>query len=249
VIELYHVAKTYPGTERPALDDVNLRVDKGEFVLLAGASGAGKSTLLRLLFCAERATSGQVLLLGRNLARLGRGDEARLRRSVGVVFQDFKLLPTMSVLDNVALALEVQGRPRAEIVRRSLTVLTHVGLAHKTQMPAAALSGGEQQRVAIARALVVDPLLLLCDEPTGNLDADRAREVMDLLATAHVRGTTVVVATHDPAVLAGARRRVVTLGAGRIVHDAPAFGELGDDRVRGPPRPVVASSSGARGAA
>jgi cell division transport system ATP-binding protein len=224
VIELYHVAKTYPGSDRPALDDVNLRVDKGEFVLLAGASGAGKSTLLRLLFCAERASSGQVLLLGRNLARLRRGDEARLRRSIGVVFQDFKLLPELTVLDNVALALEVQGRSRAEIVRRSLTVLTEVGLAHKTHMPAATLSGGEQQRVAIARALVVEPVLLLCDEPTGNLDAERAREVMELLGTAHVRGTTVVIATHDPAVLTGGRRRVITLAGGRVVHDAPAFG-------------------------
>lgn len=228
MIELYHVSKTYPGSERPALDDVNLRVDKGEFLVLAGASGAGKSTLLRLLFCAEQASSGQALLLGRNLSRLGRGDAARLRRSIGVVFQDFKLLPTMSVLDNVALALEVQGRPRDEVVRRTMGVLTGVGLAHKTHAPAAALSGGEQQRVAIARALVVEPLLLLCDEPTGNLDAERAREVMELLGTAHVRGTTVVVATHDPAVLTGARRRVITLDGGRIANDAPASGgELG----------------------
>jgi cell division transport system ATP-binding protein len=224
VIELYHVGKTYPGTERPALADVNVRIDKGEFVLLAGPSGAGKSTLLRLLFCAERASSGQVLLQGRNLARLPRREVARVRRSIGVVFQDFKLLPELSVLDNVALALEVQGRPHDEIVRRSLAVLTSVGLAHKTHQPAAALSGGEQQRVAIARALVVEPVLVLCDEPTGNLDAERAREVMDLLSTAHIRGTTVIVATHDPAVLSGARRRVLTLEGGRVVHDAPAFG-------------------------
>jgi cell division transport system ATP-binding protein len=129
------------------------------------------------------------------------------------------------VLENVALALEVQGRSRDEIVRRSLAVLTEVGLAHKTHQPAAGLSGGEQQRAAIARALVVEPALLLCDEPTGNLDAERAREVMELLVTAHVRGTTLIVATHDPAVLAGARRRVLTLDGGRIVQDAPAFGD------------------------
>jgi cell division transport system ATP-binding protein len=244
VIELYHVGKTYPGSERPALDDVNLRIDKGEFVLLAGASGAGKSTLLRLLFCAEQASSGQALLQGRNLSRLRRGDVARVRRSIGVVFQDFKLLPTMSVLDNVALALEVQGRRRDDVLRRSMTVLSGVGLAHKTHQPAAALSGGEQQRVAIARALVVEPVLLLCDEPTGNLDAERAREVMDLLSTAHVRGTTVVVATHDPAVLAGARRRVITLDGGRVVHDAPAFGEATSNG-----RAAAATDASPRGAA
>jgi len=249
VIELYHVGKTYPGTERPALDDVNLRIDKGEFVVLAGASGAGKSTLLRLLFCAERASSGQVILHGKNLARLPRRDAARVRRSVGVVFQDFKLLPELSVLDNVALALEVQGRPRDEIVRRSFAVLTGVGLAHKTHHAAAALSGGEQQRVAIARALVVDPVLLLCDEPTGNLDAERARAVVELLATAHVRGTTVVVATHDPALLAGARRRVVTLDGGRVVHDAPAAGVVFRDGAGEGDRPDAAVVPLSRGAA
>ncbi len=221
---MHHVGKRYPGTERPALDDVNLHIDRGEFVLLAGPSGAGKSTLLRLLFCAEKASTGQVILQGRNLSRLGRGDVAALRRTIGVVFQDFKLLPEMSVFDNVALALEVQGRPREEIVRRVMSALMGVGLAPKRHQKAAALSGGEQQRAAIARALVLEPLLLLCDEPTGNLDADRAREVMEHLTTAHVRGTTVVVATHDPAVLVGARRRVLTLDGGRVVHDAPAFG-------------------------
>jgi cell division transport system ATP-binding protein len=250
VIELYHVGKTYPGSERPALDDVNLRIDKGEFVLLAGASGAGKSTLLRLLFCAEQASTGQALFQGRNLSRLSRNDVARMRQRVGVVFQDFKLLPAMSVLDNVALALEVQGRGRDEVVRRSLAVLSGVGLAHKTHQPAAALSGGEQQRVAIARALVVEPALLLCDEPTGNLDAERAREVLELLATAHVRGTTVIVATHDPTVLSGARRRVVTLDGGRVVHDAPAFGGDGGgnvvaDRVADRVAAVVPLSRGA----
>ncbi|MDP2340658.1 MAG: cell division ATP-binding protein FtsE [Deltaproteobacteria bacterium] len=225
MIELYHVGKVYPGAERPALDDVNLSIGKGEFVFLSGASGAGKSTLLRLLFCAEHASTGQVLLQGKNLARLGRHETAKVRRTIGVVFQDFKLLPTLSVLDNVALALEVQGKSRDDVVRRCLTVLKEVGLSHKTHQPTAALSGGEQQRVAIARALVVEPAVLLCDEPTGNLDAERAREVMELLMTAHVRGTTVVVATHDPALLSGGRRRVIALDQGTIAHDAPAFGD------------------------
>ncbi len=222
MIELYHVGKVYPGADRPALDDVNLSIGKSEFIILAGASGAGKSTLLRLLFCAEQASSGQVILQGKNLARLSRHEMAKARRSIGVVFQDFKLLPALSVLDNIALALEVQGLSRDDVVRRCLKVLNEVGLSHKTHQPIAALSGGEQQRVAIARALVVEPAVLLCDEPTGNLDAERAREVMELLITAHVRGTTVVVATHDPALLSGGRRRVVALDQGRIAHDAPA---------------------------
>ena len=225
VIELFHVGKVYPDGERPALVDVNLCIAKGEFVVLAGPSGAGKSTLLRLLFCAEQASSGQVHVLGKNLARLRHSDVARVRRTIGVVFQDFKLLPELTVFDNVALALEVQGRRRDDITRRVLSVLKEVGLAHKTHQSATALSGGEQQRVAIARALVVEPAVLLCDEPTGNLDAERAQEVLELLMTAHVRGTTVIVATHDPALLAAGRRRVVVLAGGRVVHDAPAFAE------------------------
>ena len=232
MIELFHVGKVYPDGERAALHDVNLSIAKGEFVVLAGPSGAGKSTLLRLLFCAEQASTGQVLLMGKNLARLKRGETARVRRTVGVVFQDFKLLPTLSVLDNVALALEVQGRSADDITRRCLAVLSEVGLAHKTHQAAASLSGGEQQRVAIARALVVEPALLLCDEPTGNLDAERAKDVIDLLMTAHVRGTTVVVATHDPALLSAGRRRVVVLEGGRVVHDAPAFADIGGHDAR-----------------
>ncbi len=226
MIEFFHVGKVYDGSERAALHDVNLQINKGEFVVLAGASGAGKSTLMRLLFRAETASTGQALLMGKNLARMSRREVSTLRRRVGVVFQDFKLLPTMSVFDNTALALEVQGRSKDDITRRVLAVLTEVGLAHKVHQPAMALSGGEQQRVAIARALIVEPVVLLCDEPTGNLDAERAKEVVELLMTAHVRGTTVIVATHDPALLAAGRRRVITLDGGRVVHDAPAFGDL-----------------------
>jgi cell division transport system ATP-binding protein len=220
VIDLYHVSKVYPDAERPSLVDVNLSIGRGEFVVLAGSSGAGKSSLLRLLFCAERATSGQVHFAGKDLARLSRREVVALRRQLGVVFQDFKLLPHLSVYENVALALEVQGLSRAEVARRTLRVLHEVGLSHKTQQSVTSLSGGEQQRAAIARALVVEPRALLCDEPTGNLDADRAREVLELLSTAHIRGTTVIVATHDPALLSAGRRRVVVLEQGRVVHDA-----------------------------
>ena len=225
MIELFHVSLRYPGADRPALDDVTLEIRKGEFCLFAGPSGAGKTSLLRLLFCAEAPTAGQVLVGGRNLARLKAARVPEVRRNIGVVFKDFKLLPEHSVLDNVALALEVQGRRLEEVRERAATVLEQVGLGHKLHQPAERLSGGEQQRVAIARALVVEPAILLCDEPTGNLDAERAQGILELLVTAHVRGTTVVVATHDPALLGG-NRRVVRLEDGRIVADVPAFAPL-----------------------
>jgi cell division transport system ATP-binding protein len=236
VIELFHVSKRYSGTDRAALEDVNLSVDKGEFCLLAGPSGAGKSTLLRLLFCADFASSGQVILQGKNLARLKRKHIPLVRRNIGVVFQDFKLLPDLTVLENVALALEVQGRSNDEVRRRSVAVLQQLGLGHKLQQHAKNLSGGEQQRVAIARALVPEPALLLCDEPTGNLDAERAKDILDLLVTAHIRGATVIVATHDPHLLESGRRRVVRIEDGRVVSDVPAFAAL-------PPRLVTTASA------
>ena len=225
MIELFHVSLRYPGADRPALDDVTLEIRKGEFCLLAGPSGAGKTSLLRLLFCAEAATGGQVFVGGRNLARQKPARVPEVRRNIGVVFQDFKLLPGRSVLDNVALALEVQGRRHEEVRERAVAVLKQVGLGHKLHQHAERLSGGEQQRVAIARALVVEPALLLCDEPTGNLDAERAQGILELLVTAHVRGTTVVVATHDPALLGG-NRRVLRLEDDRVVADVPAYSPL-----------------------
>lgn len=234
MIELFHVSKRYPGTERPALEDINLEIKKGEFCLLAGPSGAGKSTLLRLLFCAEACSTGQVILNGKNLARLKPAQIPHIRRNIGVVFQDFKLLPDVSVLDNVALALEVQGRAAAEVRRRATTVLQQVGLGHKLQQRAASLSGGEQQRVAIARALVPEPAMLLCDEPTGNLDAERAKDILELLVTAHVRGTAVIVATHDASLLESGRRRIIRLEDGRIVSDVPAFGDSRGVRAASP---------------
>ena len=217
MIELYHVVKRYPGQDRPALDDLNLRIDKGEFCLLTGPSGAGKTTLLRMLFCAEIASRGQVMLNGRNVARVKAGQIPYLRRNIGVVFQDFKLLPLYSVHQNIALALEVQGRPTADVTKRVDEILGQVGLAHKASDAAEKLSGGEQQRVAIARALVTDPAILLCDEPTGNLDPERSRDIMDLLLRANARGTTVIVATHDTTLLDTYKRRVIQLRDGKLV--------------------------------
>lgn len=219
MIELYHVVKRYPGQERAALDDVNITIDKGEFCFLTGPSGAGKTTLLRLLFCAERASHGQVLLNGRNVARVAAGQIPYLRRNIGVVFQDFKLLPKSSVAENVALALEVQGRPSRDVQKRTDEMLGHVGLRHKASQSAESLSGGEQQRVAIARALVTDPAILLCDEPTGNLDPERSNDIMELLMRANARGTTILVATHDPALLERYRRRRLALKDGRVDRD------------------------------
>ncbi len=226
MIELFHVTKRYQGTDSPALEDVNLEIKKGEFVLLAGPSGAGKSTLLRLLFCAETCSTGQVMLNGKNLARLRRRQIPHIRRNIGVVFQDFKLLPDVSVLENVALALEVQGRAAVDVRKRASQVLQQVGLGHKLHQRAASLSGGEQQRVAIARALVPEPAMLLCDEPTGNLDAERAKDILALLVTAHIRGTAVIVATHDESLIESGRRRVIRLEDGRVVSDVPAFASL-----------------------
>jgi cell division transport system ATP-binding protein len=220
VIQLFHVSKVYPGAEEPALGDISLEVDKGEFVFLTGPSGAGKTTLLRILFAAERCTSGQVLIAGRNVARLTRGQIPELRRQIGVVFQDFKLIDSLSVFENVALTLDVRGVSRRQSSSRVREVLDRVGLAHKANHRPLRLSGGEQQRVAIARALVADPLLVLADEPTGNLDPERSVDIMNLLGDTSARGATVMVATHDPSLLERYRKRVLTLDAGRLVRGA-----------------------------
>jgi cell division transport system ATP-binding protein len=188
-------------------------------VFLTGPSGAGKTTLLRLVFCAEPATRGQILVGGRNVARIRQASVPFLRRNIGVVFQDFKLLTHRTVLDNVALALDVLGVPRPEARARALRMLKLVGLQHKISSLPLKLSGGEQQRVVIARALVNEPALLLADEPTGNLDPELTLEIMSLLAEANVRGTTVVVATHDTTVVDRYQKRVIRLEKGRVVSD------------------------------
>jgi cell division transport system ATP-binding protein len=218
VIQLFHVTKEYPG-DGAALQDVTLTIEKGEFVFLTGASGAGKSTLLRLIFCEEPATSGQLLLFGKNVAKIRPAAVPFVRRNIGVVFQDFKLLGRRTVAENVALPLEVRGLPDREIRRRVKGLLRSVGLEHRADKFPPSLSGGEQQRVAVARALAADPALLLADEPTGNLDPERTLEVMDLLSGANARGTTVVVATHDRSLLDRYKRRVIVLERGRLLSD------------------------------
>jgi cell division transport system ATP-binding protein len=218
VIQLFHVTKEYPG-DGPALQDVSLEIEKGEFVFLTGPSGAGKSTLLKLIFCEEAASSGQLLLFGKNVAKIRRSAIPFVRRNIGVVFQDFKLLPQRTVAENVALPLEVRGLPDKEIRRKVRVLLRSVGLEHRAEKFPPSLSGGEQQRVAVARALAAEPALLLADEPTGNLDAERTLEVLDLLCGANARGTTVVVATHDRTLLERYKKRVVTLERGRLLSD------------------------------
>jgi cell division transport system ATP-binding protein len=218
-VAIYHVSKSYAAGSF-ALRDVSLQLRKGEFVFLTGPSGAGKSTLLRLLFADERPSEGQIVVLGRNIARLGPRAVPRLRRRIGVVFQDFKLLPRRTVEENVAVALEVVGTPRREVRARVFAMLKQVGLQHRRYQHPLSLSGGEQQRVAIARALVNEPEILLADEPTGNLDPDLTVEIMDLIASAATRGTTVVVATHELALVARYGKRTLRLEGGRLAEDA-----------------------------
>ena len=219
MIQLFHVSKRY-ASDAPVLDDISLEVGKGEFVWLTGPSGAGKSTLLRLLFCAEKPSDGQILVGGRNTARLSQRGIPFLRRNIGVVFQDFKLLENRTVLENVGYALEVIGCSDAEIRERALKRLDQVGLAHKAQSLPQRLSGGEQQRVAIARALVNEPAIVLADEPTGNLDPGLTDQILELLFSANARGCTVVVATHDRGLLARHPKRTIALHMGKLVADA-----------------------------
>ena len=201
-----------------ALRDLSLRVDKGEFVFLTGPSGAGKSTLLRLLLRQDVATEGELLVGGRNLATLTPHQTQTYRRSLGFIFQDFKLLPASTVLENVAFVPRVLGMPLAQQQRRTFQVLKWVGLQHRMSAYPIELSGGEQQRIAIARALVNDPLIILADEPTGNLDPDLSLEIMNLFREINARGTTVIVATHDRELIRRVGRRTLTLDHGRVVE-------------------------------
>jgi cell division transport system ATP-binding protein len=222
-IRMFHVSKSYLAGSF-ALRDVSIELAKGEFVFLTGPSGAGKTSLLKLIFGAERPSEGQIVVLGRNIVRLGESAVPPLRRKIGVVFQDFKLLPRRTVEENVALALQVTGTPPRETRARVFAILKQLGLQHRRYHHPLSLSGGEQQRVAIARALVNEPQILLADEPTGNLDPELTVEIMDLIASAALRGTTVVVATHELEIVRRYGKRAVRLENGRIVEDTkPSF--------------------------
>ncbi len=222
MIETQNLGKAY-GDGFYALRNLNLIIDKGEFVFLTGASGAGKTTLFKLLLLQERPTEGDVVVAGRNLARLAPAEVQAYRRTVGFVFQDFKLIPTKTVFDNVSFALRVLGVPVDQQRRRTYQVLKWVGLQHRLQAFPLELSGGEQQRVAVARALVNDPQLILADEPTGNLDPELSIEIMKLFRDINMRGTTVLVATHNPELIRFVGRRSIHLEHGRLEGgEAPA---------------------------
>ena len=218
VVSLVDVTKTY-ANGKVALRDVNLAVPEGDFVFLVGPSGAGKSTLMKLLIRDELATRGRVVLDGKDLGRLRRREVPKVRRKIGIVFQDYKLLPHKSVRDNVAFALDVTGTPRGRIAPAVERVLRVVGLTAQANQVPSQLSGGEQQRTAIARALVHDPRLIIADEPTGNLDPLISWEIIQLLLRINEMGVTVLMATHNAEVVTALRKRVVALEEGRIVRD------------------------------
>jgi cell division transport system ATP-binding protein len=219
MIRLFHVSKVYP-PNAAALRDINLQIDKGEFVFLTGPSGAGKSTLLKLLFRQEEPSEGQILINGKSVTKLNNRGVARLRRQMGLVFQEFKFLPYMTALDNVALAALVVGAPRRESYTKGYRLLCDLGLKEKCNAKPLALSGGEQQRIAIARALINDPIVMLADEPTGNLDPASADETMHLLLRIQERGTTILIASHNHDLVQRYGTRIVSLRQGCLMDDA-----------------------------
>lgn len=218
MIRLFDVSKVYP-PNTTALKDITLQIEKEELVFLAGASGAGKTTLLKLLFREEEPSKGQVFINDRNISRLNSRGVARLRQQMGLVFQEFKFLPHLSALDNVALPARVTGVPRKESYSKAHRLLGELGLQEKVEIKPTALSGGEQQRVAIARALMNDPIVVLVDEPTGNLDADLADQIMHLFLKVRKRGTTIIIASHDLSLSHRYGTRVISLQAGCLVND------------------------------
>jgi cell division transport system ATP-binding protein len=218
VIRFENVSKTYKNGS-PALKDITLDIEKGEFVFLVGASGSGKTTFLRLLLREELPDKGRILEAGRDLTELSKFRVPFLRRNIGCVFQDFRLLPNKTVFENVAFALEVIGRPRSTVDSQVPLILDLVGLTDKAKSLPGELSGGEQQRVAVARAFVNRPLILLADEPTGNLDPSNSESIMALLERINRTGTTVVMATHDKALVDRMRRRVIELDKGEMIRD------------------------------
>jgi cell division transport system ATP-binding protein len=217
MIQFFRVTKKYD-EKSAVLQDLTLDIQKGEFVFLTGKSGAGKTTLMKMIFCEEFPTEGQIVIDGRNISRLRPVQIAQLRRTIGVVFQDFKLINTRTVFDNVALALQVMGVPYFEVRRKVTSILRMVGLEQHIQSYPRELSGGEQQRVAIARALVNDPKILLADEPTGNLDPALSLEIIDLFQNIHIRGTTILMATHERSLVERVRGRELKLEKG-VIHE------------------------------
>ena len=219
MIEFKNVTKVYEDTGVKALENVSFSIDKGEFVFLVGPSGAGKSTLTKLIIKEEEADEGSITVSDFQLETLPKKKIPYLRRSVGMVFQDFRLLPNKTVYENVAFAMQVIGAPRREIRRNVPNVLSLVGLAHKARMKPGQLSGGEQQRVSLARALVNKPPVIIADEPTGNLDPDTANEIMQLLSDINKRGTTMIVATHAKNFVDDMQKRVLAIENGVLVRD------------------------------
>lgn len=224
LVQFYNVSKIYPNGVK-ALDDVSLKIDRGEFLFLMGPSGAGKSTLIKMLFREEKPTRGQIFIASRSIVRMKRSEVPSLRRSMGIVFQDFKLLENKTVSENVSFAMEVVGANPRDIKNRVSEVISLVGLGGKEQAFPGELSGGEQQRVGIARAIANQPLVLIADEPTGNLDIDTSNEIMDLLYSINRKGTTIIMATHARELVKAAHKRVIMLEKGRIVRD-DSTGEL-----------------------
>ncbi len=219
LIELKNVYKRYPNGVS-ALCDVNLEISKGEFVFVIGSSGSGKSTLIKLLYRQERPTNGEVYVGGINVARLRNGKVYKLRRKLGIVFQDYKLLPKMTVYENVAFALEIYGLKKSEVRKRTLKAIEQVGLKDKLRSFPDELSGGEQQRVSIARAIVNDPKVLICDEPTGNLDPKTSMEVMKVIESINNDlGTTIIMATHDEKIVNKMKKRVILIEKGLVAKD------------------------------
>ena len=221
MIDFEHVSKQYKHNAKPALEDVNFHVDDGEFVFLLGHSGAGKSTLLKLILREETPTEGRVMVDGKDVARLRRGKVPFLRRQMGIIFQDFRLIPSMTVYENIAFAMHVTNVKRSVIRERVEYMLELVHLEDKAKVYPDTLSGGEQQRVAVARALAHSPKLVIADEPTGNIDPELSLEMMELLERVSQTGITVLVVTHEHELVRHFDRRVVTLSGGHIISDVP----------------------------
>ncbi len=218
IIEFNGVSKTYiQGTH--ALSDVNIKINRGEFVFVVGSSGAGKSTFMKLIMREEKANTGTIHVNGFNLTKMRRKQVPKLRRTMGIVFQDFRLIPTMNVFDNVAFAMHVVGEPKKKIRKEVARVLSLVGLGHKARSMPNQLSGGEQQRVGLARALVNNPDLIIADEPTGNVDPNMSYEIVSLLCAINQQGTTILMVTHDHNLVRDFQHRVIMLDGGKIVAD------------------------------